>query len=514
MIPILTPSESAALDRESAARGITPLELMENAGRGVADAAAALARGRYGRRAVVVCGKGNNGGDGLVAARLLTRWGLGVTAVLLAAPGEFRGAAADNLDRFTAAGGRWRRYSAARLERELGRAEVAVDAIFGTGFRGAPEGDHAAAIEALNGSPVPVVSVDIPSGVDGESGAVRGAAVRASATVTFGALKPGLVFHPGAGLTGLITLVDIGFPEDLVRSDLHLIERADIAAMLPRRDPETHKRSTGVVLVVAGSRSMTGAAVLVARAATRAGAGLVTLAVPEGVLPVVQGAITEAIFLPLPETSAGTASETSWPALREGLESAGALAIGPGMTTDPSTVALIRRLVAGSPVPFVLDADGLNAFAGAGADLAARDSDAVITPHAGEFGRLTGLKTNEIMDDRVGHARKAAGEFGLTVLLKGSRTVIAEPHGRAVVNPTGGPFLATAGTGDVLTGTIAAMLAGGLRPADAAAAGAYVHGLAGRLAAEENPGGPIVAPDVVAHLPHALAAVQEEELPS
>jgi ADP-dependent NAD(P)H-hydrate dehydratase / NAD(P)H-hydrate epimerase len=506
MIPILTPEESAALDRESEARGVTTDLLMENAGQAVARAVTLLAGGTYGRRAVVVCGKGNNGGDGLVAARHLARQGMGAAVLLLADPSELRGPTAANLGRHAAAGGRWRRSTPEALARELGRADIVIDAIFGTGFRGGPEGEHAAAIEAVNGAGRLVLAVDIPSGVDGSSGAVRGAAIDATATVTFGALKPGLVFHPGATLAGIVSLVDIGFPADLVRSDLGLVERDDVAALLPEREADTHKRSTGVLLIVAGSRAMTGAAVLVARAATRAGAGLVTLAVPEGILPVVEAAVAETTFLPLPETPNGTVAAGALPLLRERLEGANALAVGPGMTTEPETAELNRSLVAESPVPVVLDADGLNAFAGRTATLAGRRAEAVLTPHAGEFARLTGIPAKDLPEDRVGHARKAAAELGCTVLLKGSRTVVAEPSGRVRVNPTGGSYLATAGTGDVLTGTIAAFLAQGEGPADAAVAGAYVHGLAGRLAAE-GASGRIVASDVVSNLPAAIAEV-------
>jgi len=230
VIPILSPEQSAALDRESEARGVGTLELMENAGRAVAEAAVSLTGGTYGRRAVVICGKGNNGGDGLVAARHLHRRGVGVTSVLLTAPEELTGAAAEEFRRFARAGGRWGAAIGASLSRELSRADVAVDAIFGTGFRGSAEGSNAEAIEALNDSEAPVVAVDIPSGVDGETGAVPGLAVRAAVTVTFGSLKPGLVFFPGAALTGLVSVADIGFPSDLVTSDLQLAERADAAA--------------------------------------------------------------------------------------------------------------------------------------------------------------------------------------------------------------------------------------------------------------------------------------------
>jgi ADP-dependent NAD(P)H-hydrate dehydratase / NAD(P)H-hydrate epimerase len=503
MLPILTPAESAVLDRASAERGIRAGRLMENAGRAVALAAIRLAGGVYGRRAVVVCGKGNNGGDGLVAARHLQRKGLGVSVVVLNDPAGYRRPASTNFRRFHAADGRWRRYSPEQLARELGRADVAVDAIFGTGFHGPARGAAAAAIRALNDAGAPVVAVDIPSGVEGETGAIRGEVVRADVTVTFGALKPGLVFHPGTAQAGRVEVADIGFPHDLLQSDLSLVERADVWQLIPRREAEGHKRSSGAVLVLAGSGAMTGAAILATTAAYRAGAGLVTLAVPQRILPVVEGAITEATFLPLPETDDGTVSERAWDDLLDRLHRVDAAAVGPGLSTNPSTAKLIRKLVAECPVPFVLDADGLNAFRGRGAELAARVSEAVITPHPGEFGRLTGMSSNEVVEDRVGHARKAAAEFRCTVLLKGSRTVVAEPDGRAFVNPTGGTYLATGGTGDVLTGIIAALLAQRLRPSEAAILGAYVHGMAGRAASEEFGDG-TVASDVPARLPAAM----------
>ncbi len=507
MIPILTPTESAALDAAAAERGVTVDELMERAGRAVARTALRVAGGGYGRRALVVCGKGNNGGDGLVAARHLARWGMGVSVVLLADPGSLRGAAGSNFARFAATGGRWKPFDTEFLRRELDRSDVAVDAIFGTGFRGPPEGDFAAAIDAFGDGP-PVVAVDIPSGVEGETGAVRAGAVWAAVTVSLGALKPGVVFHPGAEHAGDVEVADIGFPPELVRSDLSLVEAADVATLLEPREPDTTKRRVGVVMVLAGSRTMTGAAVLAARAATRAGAGLVTLAVPQGILPVVEAGLVEGTFLALPETEAGTVSEEAWPVLEERLAGVTAAAVGPGLTTSPATSQLVRTFVRESPVPLVLDADGLNAFVGRSSELADRKAEAVLTPHAGEFGRLTGMSAEEVAQDRVGHARKAAAEFRCAVLLKGSRTVVAEPDGRALVNPTGGPYLASGGTGDVLTGTIAALLARGLRPPDAAMAGAYVHGLAGRLAAEATGEG-VVASDLLPTLPRAMALIAE-----
>jgi hydroxyethylthiazole kinase-like uncharacterized protein yjeF len=505
MLPILTPAESAALDRASADAGVSVLDLMEAAGSAVARAATVVAGGVYGRRSMVVCGKGNNGGDGLVAARLLDRGGMGVTVVLLEEPGEFAGPARTNFERFADAGGRWVR--AERLGRELVRADVAIDAIFGTGFHGTPGGTHLRAIRDLNAVGVPVVAIDIPSGVEGESGAVRSEAVHAEATVVCGALKPGLVFEPGTELAGRLEVADIGFPPNLVRSDLLLVEAADVRGWLPRRSADAHKRSTGVVIVLAGSRDMSGAAALASEAAYHAGAGLVTVASTPSVLDLVRQRVPEATFLRLPETDDGAVDAAGWDALRERLDGADALAVGPGLGRQASTGDLVRRVIRESPVPVVLDADGLYAFAGDVSALADRVSDAVLTPHAGEFARLMNVSADDIRDDRVGLARKAAQEGRGVVLLKGPRTLVAAPEGRVYVNPTGGPSLATGGTGDVLTGTIAALLARGLGPQYAAAAGAFVHGTAGDLAAELTGEG-TVASDVVTLIPDAVEAIR------
>src|SRR5438067_1892917 len=331
MRPILTPAEASELDRQSRERGITVEQLMESAGRAVARSAAVALGGVYGRRAVLVCGKGNNGGDGFVAARYLARWGVRPTVIRLADAATIREPSSTMLRAFHEVGGRVRGLDA--LDRELARSDVVIDAIFGTGFRGVPEGEASSAIDALNASGLPVVAVDIPSGVDGESGAVDGAAVRATATVTFGAAKPGLLFQPGRTHAGVIQVVDIGFPVDLMQSDLVLMEHSDVAALWPRRDPGGHKRSSGVVLVIAGSRRMTGAVRLVAESAYRAGAGLVTVAVPDGILPVAEQLITEATFLPLPETSEGTIAASAVDLLRERVGEVDAVAIGPGLTT-------------------------------------------------------------------------------------------------------------------------------------------------------------------------------------
>jgi ADP-dependent NAD(P)H-hydrate dehydratase / NAD(P)H-hydrate epimerase len=510
MKPVLTPDQASALDRETQATGITAVLLMERAGRAVARAALDVLGGSYGRRAVIVCGKGNNGGDGLVAARHLARHGVRVAVVAVERLDDLREPSATNVGRLDEAGSvRVLGFSGAALERELGRADIAIDAVFGTGFRGVPEDEWADAIVGLNRSTAPVVAVDIPSGVNGETGAVEGEAVRADLTVSFGAAKVGAVILPGAEFAGTIRVADIGFLDELVRTDTFLVEAADVAGVLPERTIDTHKRATGVLVVVAGSRDMTGAVRLIAQAAGRIGAGLIQVAVPESILPVVQAGLVEATFLPLPETSRGSVAGSAIGVLLERLQAADALAVGPGLTTDEETVAFVRRIVEGCPVPIVLDADGLTAFSGRASELAGRTSEVVLTPHVGEFSRLSGISARELAGDRVGHVRALAATTKAVTLLKGSRTLVATPDGVVRINPTGGSVLATAGSGDVLTGIVGGLLARGLGAADAASAAAYVHGVAGMFAGRSLGEGTL-ASDVVANIPDAVRWVRED----
>jgi NAD(P)H-hydrate epimerase len=322
-------------------------------------------------------------------------------------------------------------------------------------------------------------------------------------------LKPGHVLYPGAAHAGVVEVADIGFPPDLIRSGLLLVEPDDVNSVLPVRAPDSHKRSTGVVLVVGGSRSMTGAVRLMAGAAYRAGAGLVQVAVPEGIVPVVQNGLVEATFVPLLETAEGTVAEKAIDELRDRLAGVDAVAVGPGLGRDEDTLAFVRALVRECPVPLVVDADGLTAFAGRLDELSEMDSaDLVLTPHAGEFARLRGIEVDELNGDRIGHLRTLVDRAAATVLLKGNPTLVGLPGGEVRVNSTGGPALATGGTGDVLTGVIAALLARGLGPAEAATAGAFVHGLAGDLAGAHLGEG-ATSLDVQAHVPVAVRAVRE-----
>jgi NAD(P)H-hydrate epimerase len=510
MKPVLSPEEATALDRAAQQQGVAVELLMERAGRAVARACRDLLGGVYGRRVLVVVGKGNNGGDGLVAARHLSVWGARVSVLAVEPLVDPREPTATHLRRLAEeAGLEPRAVTAAGLAREVSRADLVVDAIFGTGFRGVPDDVWAETIETVDRSRAPVVSVDIPSGVNGLTGAVDGVAVHADLTVTFGAAKIGAVVLPGASYAGDLRVADIGFPEGTLSPTTWVSEPADVVGAMPVRPVDSHKRASGVLVVVAGSRGMTGAVRLIAGAAGRIGAGLVVVAVPQGILPVVQSSIVEATFLPLPETAAGTISPAALAPVLEALGRAHALAVGPGLTTNEETGTFIRDLVRSAPVPIVLDADGLNAFAGRPADLRSRKAPLVITPHAGEFERLTGISPRHLAEDRLRFTRLLAGDTRAVAVLKGSRTIVADPDGTATVNPTGGPVLATAGTGDVLTGTIGGLLARGVGPFEAAAAGVYVHGVAGTLAGRAGAEGTL-AGDVVESLPGAVAEIRRQ----
>jgi NAD(P)H-hydrate epimerase len=471
----------AGADARTIAAG-TPVEvLMERAGRAVAWTVRRALHGTYGRRVVVACGKGNNGGDGLVTARVLSSWGVRTTMFELAA----------GIDR-------------RRFARALATADLVVDAMFGTGLRDALRDDAAWVVEQLAQWPGEVVAVDIPSGVDGLTGATPGPAVRADRTVTFAARKPGLVFEPGRTHAGEVVVADIGIAfDEAADGPVWLLTAGDVAGWLPARPPDAHKWQSGV-LTVGGSGGMTGAPMMVSHAAMRAGAGIVWCALPgEQAARAASGG--EVITRPLPADAAGVLTRRAADVLLADVGRFAALAVGPGLggVGDPDVQFVVRTLVAEARQPMVLDADGLNALAGDLAQLRARQTlggPIVLTPHAGEYQRLMGAPVGP---NRVVAARALAERSGAVVLLKGPATVVATPAGDVVLNPTGGPELATAGSGDVLTGIIAGFLARGLDAFRAAAAGAWVHGrTADRLVAEHGPG--LVATDVVGGLARTL----------
>jgi ADP-dependent NAD(P)H-hydrate dehydratase / NAD(P)H-hydrate epimerase len=462
----------AARDSAAIAGGVSEATLVDRAGGAVARSARRLLGGTYGRRVVIVCGKGNNGADGRVAGQRLAGWGA-------------------RIDRFDLTG-----LDRPAFGRALDRADLAVDAMFGTGFRGALDGDAAYAAGALNGAACPVLAIDIPSGVDGLTGAVKGPAVEAVATVCFVALKPGLVLFPGAALTGDVEVAHIGIDPNTPPPSLGLTEEADVVAWLPPRPAESHKWSVGAVYVVGGSQGMTGAVMLAARAALRTGAGMVVAGLPGDAAARASGG--EVITRSLPATSSGALDEDAAKEVLDGLDRFRALVIGPGLGRTAATVAAVRRLVAEAHVPLILDADGLNALDGDIDLLASRPAATIVTPHAGEYARLAGESIDE---DRVAAARRLAERAGTVVLLKGSRTVVADPTGRAALNAIGGPWLATAGTGDVLSGIVGALAAKGLPAFRAAAAGAWLHGRASDVAGHAG----LVAGDLIDALPTVLS---------
>lgn len=482
---------------------IPSLRLMEAAGRGLAEAAQELAPDGP---VVVVCGGGNNGGDGLVAARHLLHWGFQVDVLLLGDAGELHGDPAANLERLTVGAREIEPGTAAEC---LDGAALVIDALFGTGFEGAPRPPADEVIEAMNACGAPIVSADIPSGVNASTGAAEGAAVRATTTVTFHAAKLGHRIAPGKAHTGQLRIVDIGIPAgDPVAPAGGEISEA-VLELLPRRDASSTKFTSGAVLVVGGSRGLTGAVAMCATAAIRAGAGYATAAVPASLEPVLEAKLTEVMTRGFPDRDGGFVPDAV-PDLAELSERAQAVVLGPGLGNADGPFDLARRLAAELRPPLVLDADGLNAQVGSLERLGRRTSPTVITPHPGELGRLLQRSSEQIQAERLESARAAARDGRCIVVLKGDDTLVVDgrdPDLRVAVNAIASPALATAGTGDVLAGTIGALIARGLEPFAAACAGVVACARAGGRAAERvGSAESVIASDVIAALPWGLRA--------
>jgi hydroxyethylthiazole kinase-like uncharacterized protein yjeF len=455
LLPLLTAGETR--QAEEAHTGSLD-ELMTRAGTTVAE----LVLRTYPGRVTVVCGKGKNGGDGQICARVLREAGRAVTVV------EGVG--------------------------DLGSPDVIVDALLGIGLDGPPREDAARMIERINSAGRPVVAVDVPSGVNASTGEVAGVAVRAAATVTFGAAKVGLAIAPGALHAGSVTVAPLGLRP---RDHEHSLVPASALLEVPRKHAQSTKYSAGSVLIVGGSRGLTGAAILATRAAFRADAGYVALAAPESALPVLETSVVEAVKHPLPEDGAGRAVPRAAEVILEAGEKADAVAIGPGLGRSDGTIELVRILLERLAMPVVLDADALWQL-----EPFARAAPTVLTPHSGELARLLGTDAREIDAHRLDAVRRATSRFGAVVLLKGSDTLVGAPRTGVLVAPYGTPALATAGSGDVLTGVVAAFLAKGVEAQQAAAAAAVAHGVAAELA---EPQAGLVASDLLPGLRLALA---------
>ena len=474
-------------------QGIPGLELMERAGRGLADLVIAVApEGAI----AVVCGKGNNGGDGYVAARLLREAGREVRVLAAAPPQELGGDARANAERVEGI----EAFAAQRLD----GCAVAVDALLGTGFSGVPHGAVGDAISALNAAGLPIVAADVPSGIDAAGGVAEGEAIRARATATFAAAKPGLWINPGKAHAGTVRVIDIGIPEGApVREpDVALIDDAELLALLPSRRAGWTKFTSGHVLVAGGSRGLTGAPTLAAEAAQRTGAGYVTACVPASQQAILAQRLLEAMTRGLPDDD-GAHTADGIEAVLELAARGGALVVGPGLGRSDGAVAFARGLVARAEVAVVLDADGLNAHAGELEALAGRSAPTILTPHEGELARLLDIDSSAVQARRLEHVRDAAARSQAIVVLKGDDTLVAEPGGLVAVSPGATGALATAGTGDVLSGVLAAVLARDVEPFTAACAGVRLHARAGIHAAHEKGVDGVIARDVIEALPFA-----------
>lgn len=516
---VVTAEEMREIDRITIKNyGISGTVLMERAGLAVAEKIREL----YERRKVIVLsGGGNNGGDGIVVARNLHEWGWNVKITLLLRENKL---SPDCLKQYKIAkkSGVPIKFRDYITEKDLHSALV-VDAIFGTGLSKNITGKTAEVILFINASDAPVISVDIPSGISSDTGQIMGEAVRADYTVTFGLPKRGHLLYPGADYTGRFFIEDIGFPEELLHSEkvkTELLEKRDISLLIPERQRYSHKGDYGHVLVIAGSRGKTGAAFMCAKACLRSGAGLVTIGVPESLLDVFQSRVTEEMTLPLPDRGDGTLSLKASEKILEFLaDKADVLAIGPGISVTDDTKKLVRELLLNSAAPAVIDADAINSIEGNKQILKKVKSPLILTPHVGEMARLRqglgvrgqGLAEkelrNKIEKDRINTAMSFSKYTGTYLVLKGVPTVIAEPEGRVFINPTGNPGMASAGTGDVLTGMLSGFLGQGLNPLVASILGVYMHGLAGDIAAKNKGEHSLIASDITDAIPEAFLSL-------
>ncbi|MCL2057899.1 MAG: NAD(P)H-hydrate dehydratase [Oscillospiraceae bacterium] len=518
---LVTPAQMRGLDQAAIREyGIPGIVLMENAASGIAEYidehAGRLFEPGVGRNILFVCGKGSNGGDGFAAARKLHLRDYSVFILTLAARDEIRGDAKVNLEICERLGLNPIFATSETIDDILpfciARAELIVDAIFGTGYRGKPEGAYESAINAINGANKKIVSIDSPSGLDGQSGAAAGACVRADVTLTLGFLKTGLISGPDTENAGTVELIDIGLPGDVIDSaawETRLMDALDVGPLMTARKRETHKGDYGKLLLITGSPGMTGAGCMAAESALTAGAGLVYLAVPGSLAHIYESSITEAITLCAGSNVERTISYESADAIANYAGRMDAVAIGPGMSTDQETARAIRKIITAVNKPLVIDADALTAVASDVSLLGRLNAPAVLTPHEAEMARLLGTSVVNIKRNRLALAREFAVKFKVTLVLKGHHSIIAAPDGRVYVNPTGNPGMATAGSGDVLTGMITAFIGAGMDVPEAAAAAVYLHGLAGDCAAADLGERSMRATDIIRYMHKAFKSVKE-----
>jgi hydroxyethylthiazole kinase-like uncharacterized protein yjeF len=500
--------------------GISGAVLMENAARGAARVFLDHFAPSTNSRVVVLCGRGNNGGDGYVMARYLHQAGFRVTVILLSKLNNVSGDALINLKVIKKMGleilevpdaKRW-----GTKRRVLRSCDYIIDGILGTGLNSPVKGFYSQVLKYVNALGKPIMAIDIPSGLNADTGQIMGVAIKAELTATFGFPKVGHLIFPGADLVGRLVRIDIGIPDSVatqVPMSSVMTDPSDLSHLFAIENQDIHKGNRGHLLVLSGSTGKTGAATLTALGGLRAGAGLVTLGVPKSLNPILESKLTEAMTEPLPETSDGSLSLKAEKRIRALMEGKTALALGPGLSTDHETASLVRRIVAGSRLPMVIDADGLNALSQDQASISNCSQSAILTPHPGEMARLTGMKTSAIQHDRIGTSIQFVKKYGCYLVLKGARTLVAQPDGKLYVNPTGNPALSSGGAGDVLTGLIGGFLARGWSMAEAAIAGVYLHGMAADYLAEDMGQVGVLAGELLDVLPELMFSLSRGEWP-
>ena len=508
--PVVTAAEMSEIDRYTISEiGIPSRVLMENAGRAATEVIVRKWGSLADRRIAVVCGKGNNGGDGLVVARCLSESGAACSIFLLGKKSEIRGDPLANLHVAEKLGLSIFEITDESQLPDFSSYFLLVDAILGSGSRGNLVGLLARALERMNASGKPIIALDLPTGINTDSGEVIGSCIRASVCVTFGAAKRGLHFSPGREYAGELHVAEIGFPRRAIEAAnvrTHQLDGKVITAWLPQRAPDAFKNRVGRILVIAGSQGFGGAARLASLAALRSGAGLVVLAIPASLVAAMEASVAEVIKLPLPEENGAVSLDAKF-ALAERLEWANVLALGPGLGTEAAAQSLVRHVLSAfEKKPIVLDADGLNVLASQTERIREAAGPVILTPHPGELARLLDISTEEIKRNPIEIARQAAADLRQTLVLKGAPTVIASADGEVLINSTGNAGMATAGSGDVLTGLIAGLL--GQMPHDdaasllrAAALGVYLHGLAGDCARDALGEWGMLAGDILENIP-------------
>ena len=503
-------AEMRAMDCQAVERLFIPPEiLMENAGLAACSVLIREIKVK-GQRCAVLCGPGNNGGDGLVVARSLHAHGALVTVFLAGEEEKFQGAAASNLKILRQLPVLIRRVdSATAIKNALLHSRVLVDALLGTGLGREVAGLYRDLIELMNESNKPILSLDIPSGINGDTGAIMGAAVQANYTVTFGLPKIGNMLHPGFGQCGQLFVSHISFPPSLYDDDTLKI-RVNDRIPLPARPVEAYKGSMGKALFIAGSANYYGAPYFSSLSFLKAGGGYAYLATPRSIAPFVAQKSSETIMLPQQETASGSIALANRRQLLEQADKADLVVIGPGLSLDEETQQLVKELVGTIKKPLLIDGDGLTAIAGHWLDLRGRPGPTILTPHLGELAHLAGKSISQINSNRIAALQEASREAGALMVMKGAHSMIGTPAGRVFINLSGNPGMATAGVGDVLTGTIAAMFGLGLSLEEAVRKGVFIHGLAGDLAAAAKGEDGITATDILEYLPLAMKCDREE----